>query len=245
MRLRWGLVIGAVVAAALAHFIVARAARGTPLLGAGGFAREMATALDLSEIKDHADGAPLRVSFGVAERTPPRAPDPRATLDPGPFRRPPHAGAEWSGLPGLTDQLAACAVELSREKGEERYAPRVSPPGLSAPFATPALAPRPSSSTADLVAARNAVALTIKAATRHLPARFRAMAAPSLALAVIGERPSLVAGGATDVHLDIPSYPTPLKPPADWPASRRAISVSEVFIDVIVSATAGASAVDE
>ncbi len=230
MRLRWGIVVGAVVAAALAHLVVARAVRGTPLLGAGGFVREMATALDRPGTERDADSRPLRVSFGTAERTSPRAPDPRATLDPGPLRRPPHAGAEWPGLPGLTDKLAACAVELSRERGEEREAPRVPPPGLAAPFATRASAF--SSSSADLAAAGDAIALNIKAATRPLPSRFRATAAPSLARAARTVRPSLASASAANTRLDIPSVPVPLTPPADWPAHRRAIPAPEVFIDV-------------
>ncbi len=235
MRLRWGIVIGAVVTAAAAHFIVARVVRGTPLLGAGGFAREMAAALDRPGTEDDAGGRPLRVSFGTADRTPARAPDPRATLDPAPLRRPPQAGADWPGLPDITERLAACAVELSRERGEERDAPRVSPPGLAAPFATRALASSSSSSSADLAAARDAIALNVKAATRPLPARFRPGDAPSLARAAKTQRPSLGAGGAhgtTSVRLDIPSSPGPLQPPADWPAHNRAIAAPEIFIDV-------------
>ena len=129
MRLRWGLVIGAVVAAAGAHLIAARAVRGRALLGAGSFTREMAAALDEPGYEEV--DQPLRVSFGTADSdsASARAPDSRPKLDPAPFRRPPDAGAKWGGLPGLTDRLAACAVELSREPDEERDAPRVPPPG--------------------------------------------------------------------------------------------------------------------
>jgi len=228
VRLRWGLVIGAVAAAAVAHIVAARAVRGTPLLGAGGFTREMAAALDRPGTEGDAEARPLRVSFGVAERAPERAADPGLVLDPTPFRRPPDAGAEWPKLPGLAERLAACAEELSREPGEEREALRVSAPGLAVPFANRP----PSFSFMDSAAARDAVALRVRARTRPLPGRFRATEAPSLDRAVEQRRPSLETTGPGGTRLGIPYVPTPLVPPADWPAPRRAIVAPEVFINI-------------
>jgi len=234
VRLRWGIVIGAVAAAAVAHVVVARAVRGTPLLGAGGFTREMAAALDRPGTEGDAEVRPLRVSFGVAERPPERAADPGLVLDPTSFRRPPDAGAEWPGLPGLAERLAACAEELSREPGEERDALRVSAPGLAVPFAKRS----PAFSFMDSAAARDAVALKLRARTRPLPGRFRATEPPSLDRAVEERRPSLdralsgKASGRSEVRLGIPYVPMPLVPPADWPASRRAIAAPEAFVNI-------------
>jgi len=234
VRLRWGIVIGAVAAAAVAHIVVARVVRGTPLLGAGGFTRDLAAALDRPETGGNAEARPLRVSFGVAERPPERAADPGLVLDPTPFRRPPDAGAEWPGLPGLAERLASCAEELSREPGEERDALRVSAPGLAVPFAKRPLA----FSFMDSAAARDSLALGVGASTRPLPGRFRATDPPSLDRAAEERRPSLdralsgKAGGRSEVRLDIPYVPMPLVPPADWSESRAAISAPEVFVDL-------------
>ncbi|MHC5056058.1 MAG: hypothetical protein ACYTKD_15230 [Planctomycetota bacterium] len=232
MRANRALVVLALAVAAAAHLVAARMVRGTPLLGAGGFAREMAAIVGGPATEGDAGGPPLRISLGDAERAPTRARGPRAALDPGPVRRPPQAGADWPGLPGHAERLAECAVALSSEPGEERDAARVLPPGFTTPFATRARTP----SSMDLAAARDAVELEVRAATRPLPVRFRSGAAPSLARAAKAKRPSLGAGG---VRIDLRFDVAPLAPPGDWPAADRAIQAPEVFFDVtVVDATA-------
>jgi len=226
----------AVAAAAVAHVVAARVVRRTPLLGAGGFTREMAEALDRPWAEVDEGGRPLRVSFGVAERSPERAAGPGLALDPVPLRRPPDVGAQWPSLPGLVERLAACAAELSREPGEERDALRVSPPGLAIPFAKRS----PAFSFMDSAAARDALALRVVAGTRPLPGHFRATEPPSLARAAELRRPSLEATGPGGTRLDIPYVPAPLVPPADWPASRRAITAPEAFVSITAGGTTAA-----
>lgn len=234
MRCRWGIVIGAIAAAAAAHLVAARIVRGTPLLGAGGFAREMAAIVEGPGTEDDAGVFPLRVSLGAAEHATARAPGPRAVLDPGPLRRPPEAGADWLGLPGPTRRLAACAAEMSAEPGEGREPPRVAPPGFGAPFMTDAGTPSP----VDRAVARDVFALDVRAATRPLPARFRAGDRPSLARAAGLERPSLDAGGADggggvdDVRLDFSFGYAPSQPPPEWPAPEGGIAAPDIFVDV-------------
>ncbi|MHC4247635.1 MAG: hypothetical protein ACYS9X_00760 [Planctomycetota bacterium] len=239
MRANRALVVLALAVAAVAHFVAARMVRGTPLLGAGGFAREMATIVGEPATGGDAGGLPLRgelplrISLGDAERAPARARGPRAALDPGSVRRPPQAGADWPGLPGHAERLAECAVALSAEPGEERDAARVLPPGLAAPFAARAKTP----STMDLAAARDAVDLEVRAATRPLPGRFRSGAAPSLARAAEAKRPSL---GADDTRVDLRIDVAPLELPGDWPAPDQAIAAPEVLIDVTAISAAAA-----
>ena len=225
MRLRWGLVAAAVAAAALAHLAVAIFVRGAPLLGAGGFAREIAAISGEPDPRDDAGAPPLRVSLGAAERPAGHAPGPEAVLDPEPVRRPPQAGVEWPRLPALEERLSACAAALSAEPNEDRAAPRVVPAGVALPFATGARG----ASSMDRRASSDALALDVKPATRVIPARFAPGPRPSLALAAGAVRPSL---DAAEIRLELSFAPSPPRPPTDWPGPDRALGCPEISVDV-------------
>jgi hypothetical protein len=219
LRLR-ALPLALAAAAAIAlHLVAVFLGRGLPLAGTGSLAETVSRIAGRPEIARVSDRDPVRVVIGRAEKVPAEGLGPRALLDPASSREAPRLGADW---PSSEERLAAARALVSppRRARDEALAPlragserRAGPPDW-----------------ADGAASLAAVDLEVRTATRPLGARL--LPPPSLAgAAETGRRPLVPAEEAG--RLAIPAARAlPLGVPR-WPDPDRALSVPEVFVDVL------------
>jgi hypothetical protein len=216
VRLRLDILAVAVLAAVTLHVAAVLATKRVPLVGTGRLAAEASEDLRNPEVADVSPRDPLRVTLGVAQRGPASAPGRMAVLDPASVRRAPGLGAEWPDR--------AARLEAARDL----FMP---PPGLPAEGTEP-LGASPTGTTipswADREVADIAVPLSAPAAARRLPRRF--LPPPPLSSAAEATRP---APESLRRDLSLPSPPALPPAPPDWPEPLRAITLPEIFVDVL------------
>jgi hypothetical protein len=216
VRLRLDVLAAAVLAAVALHVAGALATRRVPLVGTRRLAARAREDLRNPEVADVSARDPLRVTLGVARKGPVSAPGRRAVLDAASVRRAPELGAEWldhGARLGAARGLFMPPPELPAEATEPLDG---SPTGSAVP------------SWADREMAHVAIPLARPPAARRLPRRF--LPPPPLSSAAEAARP-----GPRSLRKDLalPSPPALPPTPPDQPEPVRAITLPEVFVDVL------------
>ena len=216
MRLRLDILAVAVLAAVAFHVAAVLATKRVPLVGTGRLAAKASEDLRNPEVADVSPRDPLRVTLGVAQRGPVATPGRRAVLDPASVRRAPGLGPEWPDDGARLEAARGLFMpppELSAEGTEPL---RGSPTGSAVP------------SWADREVADIAIPLYAPVAARRLPRRF--LPPPPLSSAAEAARPRPESLGK---DLALPSPPALPPVPPDRPEPVRAITLPEIFVDVL------------